>query len=383
MAAPQPSLSGGDIDEFYNRVAIVRSSDNRVIDIVMSAGAVFTDFYGFNVVTVPVLVGEACEIFWIYDQFNSPRFYSDGANYEESLTTPMTVFPGSIAVGNNPPISNRGYHIQFPDGTTQDSAVNRTRLTTFTALQEFAAGISSGQILAVDPVDGVGLIAAKGLAGSPTRIGAIRLGYAESTADYNTVLENSSGKFTIYNGFSSTGSNLLNINSTVMNVNVPVSGMTFTGNIYAPNIVTSVNGITGAVSITYSSQSTITTSNVNGTRYITFVGGTGITNLFIDDVTTPLTYNPQQGNIAAKKVTLTTSSNVITLDSTTPNVVLTDGVNISTFGLDSFASSNALPFELSAAVGLSLSSSSGGIAMSGSGYYYKFPQNQMVLITKS
>jgi hypothetical protein len=139
--------------------------------------------------------------------------------------------------------------------------------------------------------------------------------------------------------------------------------------------VISINGFTGAVSITYAAANTITSSNVNGTRYLTFVGGTGNTGLFIDDVTTPLTYNPQQGNIGAKKVTLTTSSNVITVDSTTPVVTLTDGSNISTFGLNSFASSNGLPFELSAAVGLTLSSGSGGIAMSGSGYYYKFPES--------
>ena len=143
------------------------------------------------------------------------------------------------------------------------------------------------------------------------------------------------------------------------------------------NVVTSVNGATGAVVLTglTASQVLTTSSNVNATRYLTFVGGTGTTGIFIDDVTTPLSYNPQQGNIGAKKVTLTTSSNVITIDSTTPVVTLTDGANVSTFGLDSFASSNGIPFELSAAVGLTLTSSSGGIAMSGSGYYYKFPES--------
>ena len=416
MAAPQPSLSGGNIDDFYNRVAIVRSSDNRVIDIVMSGGAVFTDIYGVAVISVPVNVGESCEIYWLYDQFNvGARFYSDGANYEESLVTPTTVFPGSIAVGNNPPISNRGYHIQFPDGTTQDSAVNRTRLTTFTALQEFAAGISSGQILTVDPIDGAGLIAVKALSGGNTRIGAVRLGYAP-TPTYNTFLENSSGTFTIYNGFSATGSNLLNISTTKMVVNVPVDGIDFRtgitapnivysingctgtlgitgtvneievtgpcpniviglpdnvtvagilqaaglsattatfGNIYAPNIVTSINGRTGAITGLTASQILVGSSNVNGTRYITFVGGSGNTSIFIDDVTTPLTYNPVQGNIGAKKVVLTTTSNVLTLDSASPNIVLTDGANISTFGLDSFAASYINPFVISNTLGIS------------------------------
>ena len=250
MSAPQPSVVGGNIDDFYKRVAIVRASDSRVINIVMSDGFAFTDLYNIPVTAVPVSVGESCEIYWIYDQFNTPRFYSDNTNYEESLETPITVFPGSIAVGNNPPVSDRGYHIQFPDGTTQDSAVNRTRLTTFTALQEFAAGISSGQILAVDPIDGAGLISTKALSGGNSRIGAIRLGYASAPASYNTFLENSSGTFTIYNGISAAGTNLLNINSTRLAVNVPVDGFNFRSGITAPNIVYSINGCTGYIGIT-------------------------------------------------------------------------------------------------------------------------------------
>lgn len=250
MSAPRPSDYGGEIDAYYSRVAIVRLSDSRVIDIVMSTGTVFTDLYSFPVTTVQILSGELCEIYWIYDALNTPRFYSDNTPYEESLETPITSFAGSIAVGNNPGISNRGFHIQFPDGTTQDSAVNRTRLTSFTALQEFAAGISSGQILAVDPVDGAGLISTKALSGGNSRIGAIRLGYAASPSTYNTFLQNSSGTFTIFNGFSATGSNLLDINSTRMSVNVPVDGINFRSGITAPNIVYSINGCTGYIGIT-------------------------------------------------------------------------------------------------------------------------------------
>ena len=143
------------------------------------------------------------------------------------------------------------------------------------------------------------------------------------------------------------------------------------------NVVTSVNGATGAVVLTglTASQVLTTSSNVNATRYLTFVGGTGTTGIFIDDVTTPLSYNPQQGNIGAKKATFTTGSNIVTVDSTGNTVTLTDGVNISTFGLELFASSNGIPFEISTTNGLTLSSGSGGIAMAGSGYYYKFPES--------
>lgn len=249
MPAPPPTLSGETLENFYSRFAIVRVFDNRVINIIVSEGTAFTDAYDVQVIAVPILSGEECAIYWIYDEFGSPRFYSDGSSYENTLEVPITVFPGSIAIGNNSPIGDRGFHIQFPDGTTQDSAVNRTKLTNFTALQQFSAGISSGQIIAIDPIDGTGFVASKSIAGASVRIGGIRLGYA-GTSEYNTLLHNSSGSFTIFNGFSSTGSNLLNINSTKLSVNVPSEGINFISGITAPNIVYSINGCTGILGIT-------------------------------------------------------------------------------------------------------------------------------------
>jgi hypothetical protein len=91
----------------------------------------------------------------------------------------------------------------------------------------------------------------------------------------------------------------------------------------------------------------IASSNVNATRYLVFAGGSGATGLAIDDVTTPLTYTPLGGNIGAKKVTLTTSSNVITIDSGIPSVVFTDGADIATFGLNSVSANTTIPFEIS------------------------------------
>jgi hypothetical protein len=91
----------------------------------------------------------------------------------------------------------------------------------------------------------------------------------------------------------------------------------------------------------------IASSNANATRYLVFAGASGATGLAIDDVTTPLTYTPLAGNIGAKKVTLTTSSNVITLDSGVPSVVFTDGADISTFGLNSISANTTIPFEIS------------------------------------
>lgn len=242
MSAPVPVVT--DI-----RQAIVDTTSSIVINVISWSGS-----YGWTppdgTILVELLVGEQCEINWTYDPFNTPRFYLVGPSFEESIREQTTTFLGSVSVGANS--GSKGYFLQFPDGTSQDSAVNRTRLTTFTALQEFAAGISSGQIIAVDPTagDGIGLISTEGIEGSPTRRGAIRLGYANTIAQYNTVLHNSSGTFTIFNGFSATGSNLLNINTTRMAVNVPVDGINFRSGITAPNIVYSINGCTGILGIT-------------------------------------------------------------------------------------------------------------------------------------
>jgi hypothetical protein len=150
-------------------------------------------------------------------------------------------------------------------------------------------------------------------------------------------------------------------------------GVTFAANINAPNIVTSINGSTGAVVLTglTASQVLTTSSNVNATRYLTFVGGTGTTGIFIDDVTTPLSYNPQQGNIGAKKATFTTSASVITVDSSVPTVILTDGVNITEFGLNTIAANNGTPLEISSTNGLTFSANA--IAFAGPGYGYLFP----------
>ena len=228
------------------KYAVVSNLDSKVVNIIAWDGS-----YGWEspkeTTTVEIQSGEECELNYTFDAFGAPRFQLIGPSYEDSITDSTITFLGSVQVGVNS--SAKGYGLIFPDGTTQTTGVKVSETNYFTALQEFPAGIC-GQVYAIDPVDGTGIIVAKGFAGSPTRIGAIRLGYANTVDNYNTLLHNSSGTFTIFNGFSPTGSNLLNINPTVMNVNVPVSGMNFTSGITAPNIVYSVNGCTGYIGIT-------------------------------------------------------------------------------------------------------------------------------------
>lgn len=228
------------------KYAVVSNLDSKVVNIIAWDGS-----YGWEppkeTTAVEIQSGEECELNYTFDPFGAPRFQLIGLSYEDSIIDTTFVFGGSIHVGINS--SAKGYGLIFPDGTSQSTAIFKDSTNYFTALQEFPAGIC-GQVYAIDPVNGTGIIVAQGLGGSPTRIGAIRLGYANTVDNYNTLLHNSSGTFTIFNGFSPTGSNLLNINPTVMNVNVPVSGMNFTSGITAPNIVYSVNGCTGYIGIT-------------------------------------------------------------------------------------------------------------------------------------
>jgi len=92
-----------------------------------------------------------------------------------------------------------------------------------------------------------------------SRRGAIKLG-GSTTSTFNTFIENSDGTVTFYNGISNTGSNMISFSSSVINIPTTISGATFSGNISAPNIVNSVNGITGPVGIDAGSNITITQS---------------------------------------------------------------------------------------------------------------------------
>jgi hypothetical protein len=271
---------------------------------------------------------------------------------------------------------------------------------TFSVRQAMSAGISSANLnvsggatfttifssSTTDCVDilastnGIGLRVAQNVGGGAAAVGGIRLGRSSTTA-LNYLLYASAGTFYVINGTGGTDPQLMTLNSVDANFNVPIRGATFSSsagritvqksiysgsdsgtirivgadaanlNVYSSDIRANTDAaadtthtlpassgtLLNTSSTINATTSTITSSNVNATRYLAFVGGTGNTGIFIDDVTTPLTYNPQGGNIGAKKVTLTTSANVLTLDSASPNVTLTDGSNVAIFGLDSFA----------------------------------------------
>jgi hypothetical protein len=70
------------------------------------------------------------------------RFTNDGYVFEDSLTALPTIFPGSVLIGNNPPVSNKGYNLQFADGTKQYTAAVPGVLS-FNGLTGNVTGVSS------------------------------------------------------------------------------------------------------------------------------------------------------------------------------------------------------------------------------------------------
>lgn len=138
----------------------------------------------------------------------------------------------------------------------------------------FVAGISASSssypLDIIETTDGAGLRIAKAASGANSRVGGIRLGRS-TTVGANTYLENSIGTFTIFNGIGNTGTNLLNISSSAMNINVPVGGTTFSG------AVTSDGGFRITSNAINTQTSTYTLTAADNGKVITMNSASGIT----------------------------------------------------------------------------------------------------------
>jgi hypothetical protein len=132
----------------------------------------------------------------------------------------------------------------------------------FTSLQSFNNGISasagssfnsatvfiSNLTANVDPlhVQHSSTGALKVSTSGQARAGAIKLGNS-TTSTFNTFINNSDGTLTFYNGISSTGSNMINFNTTTMNISPTIAGATFSA------LITSTSGISASGGITTAS----------------------------------------------------------------------------------------------------------------------------------
>lgn len=139
-----------------------------------------------------------------------------------------------------------------------------TQSNNFTPLQLFTSGISasagssfnnatvfiSNSTANVDPlhVQHSSTGALKVSTSGQSRVGAIKLGNS-TTSTFNTFINNSDGTLTFYNGISNTGSNMINFNTTTMNISPTIAGATFSGLIRSSSGISASGGITSGSSI--------------------------------------------------------------------------------------------------------------------------------------
>lgn len=152
--------------------------------------------------------------------------------------------------------------------------------------------------------------------------------------------------------------------------------ISFNGSTGAVTGVSSVNGQTGAVSNIFAAGVTITNTNSSATWYPTFVGGSGATALYIDAVTTPLSYQPSTGTINARIFNGTFGSNIAKLDGQNGVIFVDDGTDSILVNTSSLAKSGPA----------SLTVSGNGLIFEGNGiqftdnsasptWSYTFPQS--------
>lgn len=136
-----------------------------------------------------------------------------------------------------------------------------TQSNNFTPLQNFTSGISasagssfsnatvfiSNLTANVDPlhVQHSSTGALKVSTSGQARAGAIKLGNS-TTSTFNTFINNNDGTLTFYNGISTTGSNMINFNTTTMNISPTIAGATFSGLIRSTSGISASGGITTA-----------------------------------------------------------------------------------------------------------------------------------------
>ena len=169
--------------------------------------------------------------------------------------------------------------ITFPDGTTTLAGLAEsqtfTDTNTFSTLTNFLSGISA--------------------AGGVTFSGTLKGVTASFTGLVSSTV-----------GFSGPGTNLTNIVKTFNGLTGAVTGVTVGG----ANTFTALNTFNAGLSGNINISSTNVTGNV---MYLLMARGTGVTGVFIDNVTTPLIYNPFQGNLGLKGITLSSGSDTLSI----------------------------------------------------------------------
>jgi len=126
------------------------------------------------------------------------------------------------------------------------------------------------------------------------------------------------------------------------------------------NVVTSIDGLTGAVTNINAATVTVTNSNSTSTVYPLFSFGSGSTAIYADITTTPLSYVPSTGTVNARIFNGTFgASNIAKIDAQALSISLSDGTDIVTFTNTDFGYNGTIPYIFTSNTGLTFSSANG------------------------
>ena len=125
------------------------------------------------------------------------------------------------------------------------------------------------------------------------------------------------------------------------------------------NVVTSVNGATGAITGITASEINITSTNSGVTTYPLLSFGTGSTAVYADTTTTPLTYIPSGGQLNARIFNGTNGINVAKLDVVTLSLFISDTANTISVTNSQFSKTGGLHYIFSNSSGFTFSAGNG------------------------
>jgi hypothetical protein len=163
--------------------------------------------------------------------------------------------------------------VTFPTTSTTIAGLGITQ--SFSALQSFSAGISAS--------------------GGVTLAGTLR----GTTSSFTGLVSSTVG-------FSGPGTNITGVVTSFNNQTGAVTGVTVGGT----NVFTALNTFNAGLS----GDINISTTNAQGNvMYLLMARGTGVTGVFIDNVSTPLIYNPFQGNLGLKGITLSSGADSLSI----------------------------------------------------------------------
>jgi len=199
------------------------------------------------------------QTFTALQQFSAGISASGGATFSGNIYAPNIVTSVNGFTGAVQAVSS----INGETGSVIGVAFT-TQSNNFTPLQIFTSGISasagssfnsatvfiSNLTANVDPlhVQHSSTGALKVSTSGQARAGAIKLGNS-TTSTFNTFINNNDGTLTFYNGISNTGSNMINFNTTTMNISPTIAGATFSALIRSTSGISASGGITSGSSI--------------------------------------------------------------------------------------------------------------------------------------